>query len=339
MSTGIAVQFATGSDGELYPVLSSGTGGTSNYAKNTPSALSLSASFTANYTVAPESTVDPAQMVVIAGLTNDGTPAYEQFPLGPDGRTVIVEGYAGGVAIPVSGTFSLGANQTVNLNQIAGTTTSVGNGTTDNGTLRVSLSSDSTGQVKLAAGSHVIIDSGSTTAVTSLPSIPAGSSIIGALVADQTINIDQVGGNATAVGNGTTSTGTQRVTIASDSTGKIAVTESGVWTVQPGNTPNTAPWLISPSLALNTTPVAANKSSDTVIKNSAGTYWGTITSAAGTAAALIYDNASAGSGTAIGIAGLALASVDNPSAVGRTCANGITVKGSGLNPGFTVLWI
>ena len=39
------------------------------------------------------------------------------------------------------------SNVPVNLAQIAGTTASVGNGTTDNGTARVSLSSDSTGQV------------------------------------------------------------------------------------------------------------------------------------------------------------------------------------------------
>lgn len=43
----------------------------------------------------------------------------------------------------------------VNEAQIAGTTTSVGNGTTDNGTARVTLSSDSTGQVKLATGANI----------------------------------------------------------------------------------------------------------------------------------------------------------------------------------------
>lgn len=44
-------------------------------------------------------------------------------------------------------------NQSVNNTQINGTTVSVSNGTTDAGTQRVTLSSDSTGQIKLAASS------------------------------------------------------------------------------------------------------------------------------------------------------------------------------------------
>lgn len=55
----------------------------------------------------------------------------------------------------VSGTVNITANSSVNNAQVAGTTTSVGNGTTDAGTQRVTLSSDSTGQVKLAAGQNV----------------------------------------------------------------------------------------------------------------------------------------------------------------------------------------
>lgn len=43
-----------------------------------------------------------------------------------------------------------------NMTQINGTTVSVGNGTTDTGTQRVTLSSDSTGQIKLATGANVI---------------------------------------------------------------------------------------------------------------------------------------------------------------------------------------
>ena len=51
---------------------------------------------------------------------------------------------------------SLAANQSVNQTQVNGVTVSVGNGTTDTGTQRVTLSSDSTGQVKLAAGANAI---------------------------------------------------------------------------------------------------------------------------------------------------------------------------------------
>lgn len=66
-----------------------------------------------------------------------------------------------------TGTFAVQATGTVTANagtgnfntnnaQIAGTATSVGNGATDAGTQRVTLSSDSTGQVKLATGANVI---------------------------------------------------------------------------------------------------------------------------------------------------------------------------------------
>lgn len=38
-----------------------------------------------------------------------------------------------------------------------------------------------------------------------------------------------------------------RVTVASDSTGKLAATQSGTWTVQPGNTANTTAWKVDGS--------------------------------------------------------------------------------------------
>lgn len=48
------------------------------------------------------------------------------------------------------------SNLPANTKQINGTTVSTGNGTTDAGTQRVTLSSDSTGQVKLATGANTI---------------------------------------------------------------------------------------------------------------------------------------------------------------------------------------
>jgi hypothetical protein len=46
---------------------------------------------------------------------------------------------------------------------------------------------------------------------------------IGTFPDNEPFNVAQVGGNATATGNGTTTTGTQRVTLASDSTGQVAI--------------------------------------------------------------------------------------------------------------------
>jgi hypothetical protein len=59
-------------------------------------------------------------------------------------------------------------------------------------------------------------------AVTTLGSItsalPTGANIIGALTANQSVNVAQINGVAPLMGNGVTGTGSQRVTIASDNT-------------------------------------------------------------------------------------------------------------------------
>jgi hypothetical protein len=46
--------------------------------------------------------------------------------------------------------------------------------------------------------------------------LPAGANVIGALVANQSVNLNQIAGTATATGNGVAGAGCQRVTIASD---------------------------------------------------------------------------------------------------------------------------
>lgn len=98
---------------------------------------------------------------------------------------------------------ALAANQSVNVNQLAGTTTAVNNGTASAGTLRVTIASDSTGQVTLATGSNTI----------------------GALTANQSVNVAQIAGTTTSTGNGVAGAGCQRVTIASDNSA-IAVSTS-----------------------------------------------------------------------------------------------------------------
>jgi hypothetical protein len=54
-------------------------------------------------------------------------------------------------------------------------------------------------------------------------------------------NVTQFGSNNVATGVGASGVGIPRVTVANDS--NVLSTQSGTWTVQPGNTPNTAPWL------------------------------------------------------------------------------------------------
>lgn len=67
-------------------------------------------------------------------------------------------------------------------------------------------------------------------------------------------------GNATGAalfGAGTTTGQVLRVVLPTDQTA-IPVTQSGTWTVQPGNTPNTSPWLMTIQQNSNTANVSAN---------------------------------------------------------------------------------
>jgi hypothetical protein len=94
-------------------------------------------------------------------------------------------------------------------------------------------------------------------------------------------NITYLGGNAIQTGNGTTGTGTLRVTLSSDSTGQVNAVQSGTWTVQPGNTPNTTPWLVTQTPATSggcstysyLAAASANQDSQNV-KGSAGQLYG-----------------------------------------------------------------
>jgi hypothetical protein len=96
---------------------------------------------------------------------------------------------------------------------------------------------------------HTIADSGSTTAVTGNVTVIQGTgtnlhtvSDSGTITTVSTVtNLSQLGGVAVAMNTGTRSTGTQRVTIATDDV--VPASQSGTWTVQPGNTANTTAWL------------------------------------------------------------------------------------------------
>jgi hypothetical protein len=60
------------------------------------------------------------------------------------------------------------------------------------------------------------------------------------------VNTKQVGGTAVDTNSGNKSAGTQRIVIATDQptmTNPQPVSQNGTWTVQPGNTANTTPWL------------------------------------------------------------------------------------------------
>jgi hypothetical protein len=88
----------------------------------------------------------------------------------------------------------LEANQSTNVAQLNGVAVTMGNGVSGTGVQRVTLASDSTGTVGLATGSNTI----------------------GALTANQSVNVAQINGVTPLMGAGNTGTGSARVTIASD---------------------------------------------------------------------------------------------------------------------------
>lgn len=78
--------------------------------------------------------------------------------------------------------------------------------------------------------------------------IPTGANTIGAVTQASgpwSQNITQFGGTNLSTGTGSSGAGIPRITVANDS--NILATQSGIWIVQPGNTQNSTPWLVTDS--------------------------------------------------------------------------------------------
>lgn len=98
--------------------------------------------------------------------------------------------------------------------------------------------------------------------------------------ANASSNVAQINAVTPLMGNGVTGTGSLRVTVASDNTAfTVNAAQSGTWTVQPGNTANTTPWLATnvPGTAPGSTRSrikAAASTNSTNLKVSAGVVLG-----------------------------------------------------------------
>ena len=192
-----------------------------------------------------------------------------------------------------------GGAGTVNVGQINGVAPTMGNGVSGTGVPRVTLASDSTGQVTLATGASVIATQTTATSLkaevvgptadnaanptaklATLPAVAlaaaptrtegnvvplrtnlagdvaitldseavvlgAGSATIGALTANQSVNTAQIAGVAPSLNTGVRDAGTLRVTVATNDV--VPASQSGTWTVQPGNTANTTAWKVDGS--------------------------------------------------------------------------------------------
>lgn len=87
-----------------------------------------------------------------------------------------------------------------------------------------------------------------------------------------------------------------------------------------------------------TTAIAAGVTGNTVVSNASGMLSRIIVTATGTNKMNVYDNASAASGTVIGIVPANQAVDGKPFDLRMPTSNGITVQGNVNNPGVTVSW-
>lgn len=105
-----------------------------------------------------------------------------------------------------TGTFNIQANASVNVAQVAGNVAATGNGVATTGTQRVTLASDSTGQVALASGATVGLAAGSNT-IGSV-GINTGTNAIG------TVNLSPTASGGWSVSSQTSLTSTATVSSA-----------------------------------------------------------------------------------------------------------------------------
>jgi hypothetical protein len=185
----------------------------------------------------------PGTGTYIAGITASGTSTMD---------------ISGGAGLPAFGTIPPTAGTNTNLTGINGVTPLTGLGVAGTGSLRVAVSSDSTYTV--AATQSGIWNIGS---ITTLPGVTQSGTWT--VQPGNTQNTTpwlvsaSAGGNTAAVKAASTAAAATdpALVVAISPNNTVAATESGTWTVQPGNTANATPWLFSPSTGGNTAAVKA----------------------------------------------------------------------------------
>ena len=147
------------------------------------------------------------------------------------------------------------------------------------------------GNTVVTGTATIFLDSSTATQVVVLGDpLPTGSNTIGAVTQGTSPwvdNVSQFGGNNVVTGIGASGLGIPRVTVSNDS--NILATQSGTWTVQPGNTPNTTPWLTTINQGGNSATVTVSNALK--VDGSAVTQpvSGTVTANIGTTGGLALD--------------------------------------------------
>ena len=159
------------------------------------------------------------------------------------------------VTLPTDGTGKVSAAQsgTWNVTNVSGTVSlPTGASTSANQATEIAslasidgkITACNTGAVVLTTSTASIGKLASNTGVTiGAVEIAAAQTLATVTTVSTVTNLSQLGGVAIAMNTGVRSTGTQRVTIATDDI--VPASQSGTWTVQPGNTANTTAWLVN----------------------------------------------------------------------------------------------
>lgn len=276
--------------------------------------LLVSGSVTAsNPSVSLTSSAPPSYATYIGGSVTSGAPSYTNGQLNAlslttsgllriDGSSVtqpisgtvtanagtgnftVVQSSAANLNATVTGTVSAAQSGTWNITNISGTVSLPTGAATEStlNTINTSVSGLSLSQAAATSGQKAILVQGATT--TAAPTYTTGTSNPLSLTTAGAIRVD---GSAV----------TQPVS------GTVAATQSGTWTVQPGNTANTTPWLTTISQGGNAATVTASNALK--VDGSAVTQpiSGTVTANAGTGTFITnlsqYGGASVGAANAI----------------------------------------
>lgn len=141
-----------------------------------------------------------------------------------------------------------------NMAQINGVVPLMGAGATGTGSPRVTAASDSpevavlgaTGDSAATAGSTGSLSAKLRLMTTQLDNINTNIQSGAGAFAATTPSSGVAMGFTNGSGNLTSPSAAAPLPVTAVVTGTAAATQSGTWTVQPGNTPNTSPWLMSP---------------------------------------------------------------------------------------------
>lgn len=143
-------------------------------------------------------------------------------------------------SLRVAASFTPSGTQDVNVKQINGVTPLMGNGITGTGSQRVTIASDNTAFSvnAIQSGTWTVTGAGGTFPVTQSTS-PWVVSNGGTFPVQATLSAE------TTKVIGTVNQGTSPWVTSNSGTFAVQASQSGTWTVQPGNTANTTPWLVN----------------------------------------------------------------------------------------------